>query len=80
MIRNILLLVAVAFFVVGFFVMSDGCAGYAGDEMACIDPSGLGQAMGQYAHMLFAGLAILSAALMDYSLLERRLASEVPGE
>jgi hypothetical protein len=30
MIRNVLLLVAVAFFVVAFFVMPDGGAGYTG--------------------------------------------------
>jgi hypothetical protein len=73
MIRNVLLLVAVAFFVVAFFVMPDGCAAYTGEEMACVDPSGLGQTVGQFAHMLFAGLAILSAGLMDYSALERHL-------
>ena len=39
--RNVLLLVAVIFFVIAFFAMSDGCVGYAtdnGGERSCIDP------------------------------------------
>ena len=70
--RNVLLLVAVIFFVVAFFVMSDGCVGYAtdnGGERSCIDPSGVGQIVSQAAHLLFAGLAILSAALVDHDAL-----------
>ena len=67
-IRNLLLLVAVAFFVIAFLVMSDGCVGYTGDapNQVCDDPSGVGQVVSQAAHLLFAGLAILSAALIDY--------------
>ena len=70
--RNVLLLVAVIFFVIAFFVMSDGCVGYATDnlgERSCIDPSGVGQIVSQAAHLLFAGLAILSAALVDHDAL-----------
>jgi hypothetical protein len=71
-IRNVMLLAAVIFFVVAFFVMSDGCVGYEtleGGSRSCIDPSGVGQIVSQAAHLLFAGLAILSAALMDHAAL-----------
>ncbi len=68
-IRTVLLLLAVTFFVVAFFVMSDGCSGYEDPGRICIDPSGVGQIVSQGAHMLFAGLAILSAALIDHEAL-----------
>ena len=71
-IRNVLLLAAVVFFVVAFFVMSDGCLGYEtslGGDRSCIDPSGVGQIVSQAAHLLFAGLAILSAGLVDHDAL-----------
>jgi hypothetical protein len=74
-IRNVLLLVAAAFFVIAFFVMSDGCLGYTtGDDgiRVCIDPSGVGQIVSEAAHLLFAGLAILSVALLDHAALLRR--------
>jgi hypothetical protein len=79
MIRNALLLITVAFFVIAFLVMSDGCAGYTSDDNVtfdCIDPSGVGQVVSQAAHMLFAGLAILSVALLDYEALLGRGASD----
>jgi hypothetical protein len=71
-IRNALLLVAAGFFVIAFFVMSDGCSGYTSDDngtLVCIDPSGVGQIVSQAAHLLFAGLAILSVALLDHDAL-----------
>ncbi|HSK51596.1 MAG TPA: hypothetical protein VLA44_02505 [Clostridia bacterium] len=75
-IRNALLLVAVAFFVIAFVVMGDGCSGYTSSDNVtfdCVDPSGVGQDVSQAAHLLFAGLAIVSAALLDHdALLGRR--------
>ena len=78
-IRNLLLLVAVAFFVIAFLVMSDGCIAYTGDapNQVCDDPSGVGQIVSQAAHLLFAGLAILSAALIDYRAM---LGRDTPGD
>lgn len=73
-VRNRLLLVTVAFFVIAFIVMSDGCSGYEGDapNQVCVDASGAGRIVSQAAHLLFAGLAILSAALMDHEALRGR--------
>ncbi len=74
-VRNVLLVIAVVFFVVAFFIMPDGCAGYSSEDnvhWTCIDPSGLGQTVSQAAHMLFAGLAILSAGLVDHAALFAR--------
>jgi hypothetical protein len=74
-IRNVLLLVTAAFFVISFFVMSDGCSGYTSEDNVtweCVDPSGVGQVVSQTAHLLFAGLAILSVALLDHAALLRR--------
>ena len=74
-VRDVLLLVAAAFLVIAFLVMSDGCLGYTSEDnvpFACMDPSGVGQVVGQAAHMLFAGLAILSVALLDHATLFRR--------
>jgi hypothetical protein len=70
-VRNVLLLIAVAFFVIAFLVMSDGCIGYSGaaPNQVCDDPSGVGQIVSQASHLLFAGLAILSAALIDHGAL-----------
>ena len=77
-IRNVLLLVSVAFFAIAFLVLPDGCAAHTSEDnihWVCLDPSGVGQYIGQAAHMLFAGLAILSAALLDHAAL---LASILP--
>ena len=71
-IRNVLLVTAVAFFAVAFLVLPDGCAGYSSSDnihWTCDDPSGVGELISQAAHMLFAGLAILSAALIDHAAL-----------
>jgi hypothetical protein len=67
-IRNVMLLVTGAYFVVAFVVMPDGCSGYLGDppDVACIDPTGVGQTVSLAAHLLFAGLAMLSVALIDH--------------
>lgn len=73
-IRNGLLLITVVFFVVAFLVTPDGCDSYTreNNRWVCDDPSGIGLLVGGVAHMLFAGLAILSAALVDHHALFRR--------
>ena len=74
-VRNLLLIVAVSFFVIAFLMTPDGCVmGYTGDppDQTCEDPNGLGQLVSQVAHLVFAGLAILSAALIDYVAVFRR--------
>ena len=76
-IRNALVGLAVVFFIVAFFVTPDGCAGYTSEDnvhFVCMDPSGIGQLISQIAHWLFAGLAILSVAMLDAdAILQRRL-------
>jgi len=81
-IRNVLLVAAVIFFVAAFATMPDGCAGYTSTDnvnWVCDDPSGVGETIGQAAHMLFAGLAILSAALIDHAALLGPLKDRLPG-
>jgi hypothetical protein len=78
-IRNVLLLVTAAFFVIAFIMLSDGCSGYTSEDnttFVCLDPSGVGELISQAAHLLFAGLAILSVALLDHAALLHRDAAD----
>lgn len=74
-VRNALLVIVVVFFVAAFVITPDGCAGYTSQDnvhFTCEDPSGIGRLVSQVAHLLFAGLAILAAALIDHDALLRR--------
>jgi len=70
--RNVLLVITVLFFIVAFFVTPGGCAGFTSQDnvdWVCDDPSGVGELISQVAHLLFVGLALLSAALIDWDVL-----------
>jgi hypothetical protein len=72
-IRNVLLLVAAVAFAIAFLTVGDGCQGYVSEDnvnWVCNDNSnGVAPLVAHVGRWLFAGLVVLSVALLDHGAL-----------